>query len=165
MVFEQLKLCHLKRIAFRRFWRWSFSKHPLKILAWSVDPFKVCRRLRSLIQRNTRNWFFFWVVYCANKKLNNQHNIKIPLPSWTNNRDVITIIVLLHSFIDLNACFVLRNKQDPGNTIFYSNRYFSYHKKLLTPDVAFYFLDETRYSVLINHFDLVAWYSKILALS
>ena len=32
VVFEQLKLCHLERIAFHRNWRWSCRKHPLKIV-------------------------------------------------------------------------------------------------------------------------------------
>ena len=57
VVFEQLKLCHLERIAFHRNWRWSCRKHPLKIVPWSVNPFRACKSLKSIIQRNTRNWF------------------------------------------------------------------------------------------------------------
>ena len=55
VVFEQLKLCHLERIAFHRNGRLSCVKHPLKIVPRSVNPFKVCMNLKLVIQRNTRN--------------------------------------------------------------------------------------------------------------
>ena len=43
VVFEQLKLCNLERIAFHRNWRLSYREHPLKITPWSVNPFRFCK--------------------------------------------------------------------------------------------------------------------------
>ena len=65
VVFEQLKLCHLERIAFHRNWRWSCRKHPLKIVPWSVNPFQ---SLQEFEVDNTKKYAqlilnFFWVVY------------------------------------------------------------------------------------------------------
>ena len=57
VVFEQLKLCHLEQIDFHRNRRLSCRKHSLKIVAKSVSPSRVCRTLKSIIQRNMRNIF------------------------------------------------------------------------------------------------------------
>ena len=49
VTFEQLKLCHLERIAFHWNFRWSCRKYSLKIVAWSVNPFRVSRSLKSIV--------------------------------------------------------------------------------------------------------------------
>ena len=49
--FEEMKLCNLERIAFHRNLRKSWRKHPLKIIAWSVNLFRVCRSLTPIIQK------------------------------------------------------------------------------------------------------------------
>ena len=121
MVFEQLELCHLERIAFHRNWRWKCRKQLLKTVVWYVNPFRVCRSLKSVIQRNTHihSKLLLGSIYPTELQLNKVNtsdketsfldfNVKVMfIPEFTTNAmtsDFLSsispgwVVVLLYSY-------------------------------------------------------------------